>query len=325
MLKEPQIQQITLPEYSCISGLILKDFVLSYRVYGSFTKSSKNVLVCHALTGSSKLSGENGWWNGFIGEDKCIDPTRYPSICFDIPGNGAVDFEYDRKKLVLKDVARLIILALEKLAIHNFYAGIGPSLGGGLLWELAVEKPTMFEYIFPLGSHYKSFDWLIGSNHIQEKIINTSTQGIEIARMVAMMFYRSSKDFEQKFNGSLNENGTKNVVSYLDYQGEKLKNRFSKEAYLSMNHFLSSINVADTYTNLEEALLRISCKIRMVGINSDVLFPTHFSKEAYQLLKKLDKDVEYLELESDHGHDSFLIEFEKLEDLIGDYFIPNNL
>ena len=114
------------------------DIELSYEVFGKPLGKAPIVLVNHALTGNSTVSGKNGWWSSVIGNEKLIDTNDYTVIAFNFPGNGYDGFIIENyEDLILRDIAKIFIIGLEKLQIEELYAIIGGSIGGGLVWEMA--------------------------------------------------------------------------------------------------------------------------------------------------------------------------------------------
>ena len=114
------------------------DIELSYEVFGKPLGKAPIVMVNHALTGNSTVSGKNGWWSSIIGNEKLIDTNDYTVIAFNFPGNGYDGFIIENyEDLILRDIAKIFIIGLEKLQIEELYAIIGGSIGGGLVWEMA--------------------------------------------------------------------------------------------------------------------------------------------------------------------------------------------
>jgi len=295
---------------------------LSYQVFGKSINEAPVVLVNHALTGNSNVAGSKGWWSSLIGKDKCIDTNKYAVLAFNIPGNGFegenVRYITTYKDFVAKDIARIFLLGLEELKLTKVYATIGGSLGGGICWEMAVLSPKLFTHIIPIASHYESSHWVKAQCHIQDEILQQGVPGLALARKHAMTLYRNPKAFSVKFNA---KNGRyTSVVDWLSYHGEVLSNRFNLKAYLLMNHLLGTINITAGERTKEDLLEKIEGNFHVIGIDSDILFTKDDCEESFLLLKDLSVAVEYHLLHSIHGHDGFLIEFEKLEKILSPIF-----
>ncbi len=296
-----------------------------YEVFGDQSLLQDNgVLVCHALTGDSHVTGEKGWWKEFVGEKKTIDTQKNPVIAFNIPGNGFDGAEENLipnyKDFNIRDIASIFLLALQKLGITKMHSVVGGSLGAGIAWELIVQEPNLFETAVIIGVHYESTDWVIAHNYIQLEMLKSNHKPLEIARMMAMMFYRTPESFESKFYRKKNANGNFEIEQYLNYQGEKLKNRYHITAYLLMTHLLSEIDIIEGRGSLQKAVKKIKSKVVLVGIENDYLFQKEYNKNSIPLLKAAGMNVEYRELASIHGHDAFLIEIEKMQELLKDLF-----
>jgi homoserine O-acetyltransferase len=181
---------------------------------------------------------------------------------------------------------------------------------------MACLYPSFSEYIIPIASDWKSSDWIIAHNAVQESILLNSKKPLEDARKMAMLFYRTPQSFTQKFNRTKTENNLSyNVESWLNYQGDKLKNRFHLKAYLMMNHLLASINVAS------KCLIKIESTIFQIGVNSDLFFIPEENIKTKKLLDELEIPNQYHEIKSIDGHDAFLIEHKQIIDFLSPIFI----
>lgn len=299
---------------------------LSYEVFGvPLNSGAPTVLVCHALTGNSTVTGEKGWWNGIIGHNRLIDLNKYTVIGFNIPGNG---YERDPNKLIddsteftLRDVAQLFGRSLQDLGVDHLDFAIGGSLGGGICWELAMSFPDYVGTIIPVASDWKASDWVLAHNKVQNQILENSSNPLHDARMMAMMFYRTPQSFKEKFKRTINETQNMyNIESWLLHHGQKLVGRFYLQAYKLMNNLLSTLDITRGRGSFEEAFDNFSSRVVMVGIDTDLFFVPQENSDTAVQLQKLGKEVSYREIKSIHGHDGFLIEFEQLTHLLRDIF-----
>ncbi|MDX1700235.1 MAG: alpha/beta fold hydrolase, partial [Melioribacteraceae bacterium] len=161
-----RLRYINIPNFVTRTGKTV-DIKLSYQVFGKRLGEAPVVLVNHALTGNSNVSGENGWWNRLIGEDQVIDTNYYTVLAFNIPGNG-YDGTNDSlieyyKEFTAKDIAEIFAIGLDNLNVQRLFAAIGGSVGGGLAWELAVLRPKLIEHLIPVAADWKSTDWIIAN------------------------------------------------------------------------------------------------------------------------------------------------------------------
>jgi homoserine O-acetyltransferase len=319
---------LTIKNYKNQVGEI-KDLSLSYQLFGKPLHTAPIVLVVHALTGNSNVCGEHGWWNDLIGDDKCINTRDYTILAFNIPGNG-----YDGKSQNLisnykayhaNDVAKLFSQGLELLNINALFAAIGGSVGGGIVWELAILKPKLIKHVIPIATDWKSTDWLIANCFIQDNILNHSSKALYDARLHAMTLYRTPESLTQKFNRTIKDEKEYNVESWLDYHGKTLSNRFQLSAYKMMNQILKSIDVTAQKQNFIDLAKAIEGSIHIVTINSDLLFKSDENWATYVNLKSVKDNVTIHEIKSIHGHDAFLIEFNQLSTFLGPIFKSKQL
>ena len=294
---------------------------LSYQLFGKPLHKAPIVLVNHALTGNSNVANKYGWWQDLIGENKTIDTNKYTVLAFNIPGNGYDGLLFENyKDFKAKDVARIFLKGLEELNISKLYAIIGGSLGGGIAWEMAAIKNDISENIIPIASDWKSTDWLIANCFIQEQFLVNSRKPIHDARMHAMMCYRSPQSYKERFNRSMNADlGIFNIESWLLHHGKKLQERFQLSAYKLMNQLLRTIEAVDSETWVEQ-LNKIKAKIHIVSVDSDLFFTPQENRETFEELSKSNSNVFYSEIQSIHGHDAFLIEYNQLTKIISPIF-----
>ncbi|GMN10669.1 hypothetical protein MTsPCn9_23560 [Croceitalea sp. MTPC9] len=315
------LHKLEIEDYITISG-VSQYIELSYELFGQPLHSAPIVLVNHALTGNSNVSGENGWWKDIIGKNKCIDTQNYTILAFNIPGNGYDGFVIeDYKDFVAGDIAKIFLMGLKELEVAKLFAIIGGSLGGGIAWEMAALNPNITEHLIPVASDWKSTDWLIANCQIQEQILVNSRQPVHDARMHAMLCYRTPESFKERFQRGTNEElKVFNVESWLLHHGKKLQERFQLSAYKLMNQLLKTIDISRDGTNVFEAIQNSNTNIHIIGVNSDLFFTAEENKETFKQLAQANSNVTYGEVESLHGHDAFLMEFLQLEKLLKGVF-----
>ena len=318
------LHKLNIKNFTTLSG-VTEDIVLSYQIFGKELHSAPIVLVNHALTGNSTVTGEEGWWSALIGEGKCIDTHKYTILAFNIPGNGYDGFVIDNyKDFVAGDIASIFLVGLEELKIKRLFAIIGGSLGGGIAWEMAALHPKITEHLLPVASDWKSTDWLIANCQIQEQFLVNSKQPVHDARMHAMLCYRTPESFKERFKRSTNEAlQVFNVESWLMHHGEKLQERFQLSAYKLMNQLLKTIDITRNGDQGFIDLQNSDTNIHIVGVDSDLFFTAKENKETFRQLAQANSNVTYGEVQSLHGHDAFLIEFEQMEKLLDEVFNKN--
>ncbi|MGC1631319.1 MAG: aspartate kinase, partial [Gelidibacter sp.] len=318
-----QLNYIQIPNYTLESGKTIA-IKLSYQLFGKPLDKAPIVLVNHALTGNSNVAGEGGWWLDLIGADKVIDTNVYTILSFNIPGNGYDGFTVENyKDFIARDIAKLFLEGLKALKITKLFALIGGSLGGGIAWEMAFLAPTLAEHLIPVATDWKSTDWLIANCQIQEQFLVNSSNPVHDARMHAMLCYRTPKSFKERFQRSKKDDSEIfNVESWLLHHGNKLQERFQLSAYKLMNQLLKTIDVTKNNGNDPNILNAINSNITIVGVDSDLFFTAEENRETQKHLALIHPNVTYSEINSDHGHDAFLIEFGQLEKIIEPIFRP---
>ena len=318
------LQYFNIPNYTTKTGKT-SSLKMSYQLFGKPLYEAPIVLINHALTGNSNVTGESGWWTPIVGPGKVIDTNLYTVLAFNIPGNGQdqnpSNLIENYKDFTAGDIAQIFALALEDLKITQLFAVIGGSIGGGLAWELAALKPGLIEHLIPIASDWKSTDWLLANCHIQDRILNNSSEPLADARMHAMLLYRTPESLKSKFDRTLQHGEAIFAVeSWLNYHGNILNERFQLAAYKMMNQVLRTIDITHGKEEFIKVASKIKSNIHIVTINSDLFFKPEENWETYVDLKTHKENITISEIQSIHGHDAFLIEFAQLEVILEGIF-----
>lgn len=285
---------------------------LSYQLFGKELFSAPIILVNHALTGNSDVSGEKGWWKNLIGPNQVIDTDQHTVLCFNIPGNGYDDFFIDEHEdFTASDIAGLFLKGLDILNITSLHAIIGGSLGGGIGWEMLVKNPGLAEIFIPIACDFKTHDWLHAQCLVQKFLLNQNNEPLQKARIHAMLCYRTPESLNDRFENRYNQEKQKlESEDWLIYHGNALNERFSLKSYKLMNHLLMNINAE------ELKLKNIRAQIHLVSVDTDLFFPAAEIRMCFHKLKENKEDVFYHEIKSIHGHDAFLMEYQQLNTII---------
>ncbi|MBL4939923.1 MAG: bifunctional aspartate kinase/homoserine dehydrogenase I [Lutibacter sp.] len=315
-----QLKYITVNNFVSENGNKEDEITLSYQIFGKPLHSAPVVLINHALTGNSNVAGDDGWWKDLVGENKVIDTQQYTILVFNIPGNGYDGFVIENyRDYVARDIANIFLIGLDKLNLKELFAIVGGSLGGGIAWEIAVLNPTITKHLIVVATDWKSTDWLIANCQIQEQFLINSSNPVHDARMHAMLCYRTPESFKERFQRSKNEDlEIFNVESWLLHHGNKLQERFQLSAYKLMNQLLKTIDV--TKDRKENVLETIIANIHIIGVDSDLFFNAEENRETQKNLALTNPNVTYNEINSVHGHDAFLIEYQQLGKIIAPIF-----
>ncbi len=307
-------------------GVRIPSLRVTYQLFGKPLGTAPVVVVNHAFTGNSQVTGENGWWEEAIGAAKVIDTDIYTVVAFNIPGNGFHAREEDMitnyQHWAAVDVARLFNIALrEHLGLSSVFALVGCSLGGGIAWEMAALAPDYFQQLVIVAADWKATDWIIGNCLLQEQILKNSTHPLHDARLHAMLCYRTPQSLKMKFERTTHlPTQLYNVESWLLHHGEKLNKRFSLSAYKLMNQLVKTIDISKDRGSFAEAVAPITAHITIVSTDSDLYFVPQENRDTVAELREMGKPVDYYEIHSIHGHDAFLIEHKQLEQFLKKIF-----
>lgn len=292
---------------------------------------------------SEMYLNKKGWWSGIIGKNLSLDPQKHFIICTNIIGScygstgpvsiNQIDGKPFGKNFPLVSVRDMVCAQkefLDNLGIKRLKLVLGGSLGGMQTLEWAVSFPEMVNNAICIAAPAEHNPWAIALNEVaRQAIFNDpnwnngdykpfSVKGLEIARMLGMISYRSPISFDKKFGRSkkiIDNNSLFEVESYLRYQGVKLLKRFDPWSYIIFTYAMDNHDISAGRGMREKILANIKTRILFVGISSDVLYPPYILKE----LKEKTPNSFYAEIKSDLGHDAFLIEFEQLNRIIRDF------
>lgn len=317
------LEKIALYNFNLENGKQISNLPLFYQTFGQSIGSAPVIVVNHALTGNSNVTGENGWWNELIGENKTIDINHFTIIAFNIPGNG---FDKNPENLIsnyqdftIRDIASIFWKGLFFLNVHQVFAAIGGSLGGAIAWEMAVLQPNKIQNLIPIATDWKATDWVVANVLIQDQILNNSENPIGDARLHAMLLYRTPQSINQRFKRA-QSNQVFHIENWLTNHGKKLKNRFQLQSYKLMNHLLKTNDITRNRKDFLSVANEIKSAIHIISVDSDYFFIANENHETYHQLKMVKQNVFYNEIKSIHGHDAFLIEFNQLNEILEPIF-----
>ncbi|MEX2572414.1 MAG: homoserine O-acetyltransferase [Gemmatimonadota bacterium] len=301
------------------SGEVLRNVEQAYFLDGRLNEERDNlVVIFHALTGSADALG--GWWSNVLGPGRAVDTDRYAVLCVNFVGScygstGAWDPERRPfPRIGARDLAKLVHRIVSDLGVTRVRAAAGGSLGGMVALEWAVTYPTLTDRSVVFAAPAAHTAGAIGWSHIQRRMIQAAGEdGLEIARMVAMMTYRTAGEFEQRFGRTHNPDGSFAVESYLSRHGEKLRDRFDLHSYLTLLDTMDDHDVGEGRGGVEAALAPVGDRLIGVGITGDLLY-----REEDVLAWTRPARAEYQQIKSIHGHDAFLLEPDQVTRILVD-------
>lgn len=329
-----KIEKIDIFNFDLELGKNKPYIALSYQIFGQPLGSSPVIVVNHALTGNSNIAGKDGWWDALIGENKSIDTNYFTIIVFNIPGNGYDDdvtnLIDNYRDFTVRDIARIFWEGLFFLKIENIHALIGLSLGGAIAWEMAVLQPDKIDNLIPIASDWKATDWVIANVLIQDQILKNSDDPIVDARLHATLLYRTPEYINQRFQREkLDELSASQIEYWLFDHGFKLRSRYRLAAYKLMNHLLKTNDITRNRKDFLSVAGEIQSNIHLVTVDRDCLFIADETRKTFRDLLNIKENVSYNQIQSIHGHDAFLIEFNQISNILNpilnNYILHNNV
>jgi len=280
------------------------------------------------------------WWNGLFGENFLFNPDEYFIVCANVLGScygttGPLSINPETNEpyyhtfpeITIRDMVQTHELLRKHLHINKIYLLTGSSLGGQQALEWSVSNPEIFENMVFIASNARHSAWGIAFNQSQRSAIatdctwnenneNAGINGMKVARSIALLSYRNYYTYHKtQTDSDINKTSGFKACTYQDYQGEKLAKRFNAFSYWHLSQAMDSHNIARYRETAELALSKIKARTLAVGVTSDILFPP----EEQKLVATYIKGAQYAEIDSLYGHDGFLIETEKLEQLFKDF------
>jgi homoserine O-acetyltransferase len=348
-----KVCHLSLPEgFEAVHGGRLDRIQVAYESWGELNHAGDNgVLVCHTLTSDCHAAGDfrgepHGWWEALIGPGRPLDTDRWFVVCPNLLGScygstgprfPAPDSEPFLERFPLLtplDLMRVQRLFVRQLGITRLQMVIGPSLGGMIAWEWAIEGGDLARLVVVVAAPLRTTPYQIGLNWLQRRGVEldldpnaaSAAWGQMVSRGIGMLSYRSPVGLDEKFGrewfsppgATLGERGMFNVESWLRYQGRKMVKRFDPYSYILLSRAMDLFDVSEGRGSLVTALDRVRCRTLVVGISSDNLYPASEVHLGADVLNHLGKPVEYAEIRSPHGHDAFLLESAQLGAIVRD-------
>ncbi len=300
----------------------------------------------HAAGAASKAHKTDGWWSEIIGPGLAIDTDRWyvvaPNIlggCQGSTGPASLDRqgrEYGSRfpYLTIRDQVASQKAFSEVIGINHWHAIIGGSMGGMHVLEWALEYPDAMSNIAVIAAPPASTADQIALNSVQIEAIKIDPQfnkgsyydakagfgphrGLALARRMALLNYRSPSELNDRFERTwqsdispLGASGRWAVESYLDFHGNKFTRRFDANSYITLVEAMNSHDIGRDRGGVEKALQSIRVRALVAGISSDRLFPITGQKMIAEHIGSELVGGELQVIESEFGHDGFLIEFE---------------
>jgi homoserine O-acetyltransferase len=295
-----------------------------------------------------------GWWDDAVGPGKLFDTNHFFVICSNVIGGcqgstGPSSLAPDGKPYALRfpgitiaDMVQAQRYLLDYLGIHKLFAVTGGSMGGMQALQWAVAMPQRVGAVLFLASSARSSAQHIAFDETGRQAIYADpnwnggdyyngpapTGGLAVARMMAHITYMSETSLERKFGRNLQTGEALAytfsepefaVESYLAYQGRQFVQRFDANSYLYITKAIDYFDIGADYGSLRAALERTRCAFLVVSFSSDWLYTVEQAQELVGTLQDLGREVEYYHVDAPFGHDSFLVEVERMTHVVGGY------
>ncbi len=310
--------------------------------------------TAHCAGKHSEEDKKPGWWDTMIGPGKHIDTDKYFVVCSNCLGgcsgttgprsiNPKTGRRYNLQfpQITIGDQVELQKQLMEHLEIDRWLSVVGGSMGGMNTLDWTVRYPEKVVSAIPIATTWQLSSQSIAFNWVGRKAILSDPawengeyekelpeSGLSIARMLAHITYLSDVGMDMKFGRNLQEENkvskdfstSFSIESYLNYQGQRFVERFDANCYLYLTRALDYFSLADHGDgDLSKALAKATADFLVVSFSSDWLFTTEQSKQVVEALKNNGKNVTFSEIDSNYGHDAFLLEVEALGTMIREF------
>jgi len=308
---------------------------------------------CHAA-GRHTLEDRNpGWWDNLIGPGKILDTQRFFIICANVIGSckgstgpTSIDPKTGRPYrlsfplVMVRDMVHAHKFLLDHLGIGSLITVIGGSMGAMQALEWGIHYPEVTRSIIPIAGTGRTSPMSIALNAVARQAIyndplwkkgnyrseHPPASGFALARSIGHISFLSDASMDKKFgrrfsvrDGLFDFFGQFEVERYLGYNGTNFVTKFDPNSFLYLAKALDMYDVSWNFPSLEEALSTLHCPSLWFAFTSDWLYRPEQTEEVVDILQGLKKPVEYHLIESEYGHDSFLVEPEKFTPYVVDF------
>ena len=306
----------------------------------------------HHPSGANPLTGRAGWWDNMVGPGKPIDTDRYFVICQNVIGGCAgstgpssqradgTPYGLDFPVITIGDMVRAQNVLLDRLKIPDLFCVIGGSMGGMQVLQWAAAHGERVFSAIPIATAARHSSQNIAFHEVGRQAIladpdwhggnyaaeNTAPRkGLAVARMAAHITYLSEAALQRKFGRNLQDRDRLSygfeadfqIESYLRHQGISFVDRFDANSYLYITRAMDYFDLAaDFGGTLADAFANTKARFCVVSFTSDWLFPTSESISLVRALNAAGANVSFVEIESDKGHDAFLLDEPEMEQTI---------
>ena len=297
------------------------------------------------VTGINPVTKKDGWWSYAVGPNKSIDTNKYFVICANVIGGCMGSFGPSHKNpetnkiygtdfpvITINDMVNAQINLLDHFKIEKLFSLVGGSMGGMQVLQFISNYPDKARTVIPIACTSSHSAQNIAFNELgrqaiasdynwsEGKYLSNNTlpdKGLSVARMAAHITYLSKKGLQEKFGRKLQERDALKfgfdadfqIESYLRYQGSVFVDRFDANSYLYITRAMDYFDLVKQFDgNLSNAFKKTKAKFFIISFTSDWLYPTQENKDIVIALNAIGANVGFVEIKSDKGHDSFLLD-----------------
>jgi homoserine O-acetyltransferase len=291
------------------------------------------------------VTGKPGWWETMVGPGKPIDTDRFFVICPNIIGGcmGSTGpasinpktgnpYGLDFPVITIGDMVEAQVRLIDHLGIPDLFAVTGGSMGGMMVLEWAARHGSRVFSAIPIASAAWHSSQNIAFHEVGRQAVMADPdwcegryleqgrmpkRGLAVARMAAHITYLSEEALQRKFGRNLQDRARRTfsfdadfqVESYLRHQGSTFVDRFDANSYLYITRAMDYFDLAAEHGDvLANAFKGTRTRFCVVSFTGDWLYPTRESKEIVQALNAVAANVSFVEIDSDKGHDAFLLD-----------------
>ena len=313
------------------------------------------------VSGVNPITKKNGWWSRMVGPNKPIDTNKFFVICSNVLGGCSgttgpkeinpetnIHFGANFPSVTIRDMVKIQNYLIDSLNIQKLFAVIGGSMGAMQALQWVIDYPEKLNNVIHIAGALKhsaqniafhevgrqaimnDIKWKKG-NYNQERII--PERGLAVARMIAHITYLSDDAMHRKFGRRLQSRDIISfgfeadfqIESYLRHQGSSFVNRFDANSYLYLTRAMDYFDLEKKFSNMIQFSPKQNSHINylIISFTSDWLFPTIENKEIVKILNYYTQNISFLEIETDKGHDSFLLDEPELDFTIKGFLRSN--
>jgi homoserine O-acetyltransferase/O-succinyltransferase len=303
------------------------------------------------VANTNPVTGKAGWWETMVGPGKPYDTDRFFIICANVLGSclgttgpasinpaTAKAYALDFPVVTIRDMVNAQARLVDHFGIETLFCVAGGSMGGMQVLEWAATYPNRVFSAMPLATAARHSAQNIAFHEVGRQAVMADPdwhggryleagtrpeKGLAVARMAAHITYLSEQALHRKFGRNYQDRSAPTfsfdadfeVESYLRYQGRSFVERFDANSYLFLTRAMDYFDLAkDHGGSLAKAFAGTKTRFCIVSFTSDWLFPTRDSRAIVHALNAAGASVSFVEIETDKGHDAFLLDVPELFD-----------